>query len=224
MIPNTPTSGSTGRAWSSCSRPSQASATVVGIDNDPGMVQIARQNYPLLQFEVADGADFHFTEPFDAVFSSAVLHWIRQPERVAACIWEALRPGGRFVAEFGGKGNIQHIVTATYHALRAVGIASPEDLNPWYYPSLGEYATLLERQGFRVTFAVHFDRPTPIEGGEAGMRNWLEMFCKDFLAPLTPDQREAAICYAEDELRPKIYHDGTWVADYKRLRIVAVKE
>ena len=200
----------------------RSGATIVGLDSSAEMIHLARQHYPSLQFMVADGADFQVDEPFDAVFSNAALHWMRRPADVVRCVWDALQPGGRFVAEMGGQGNIQTIVEALTHALARVGLdASP--LNPWYFPSLAEYAGLLERQGFEVTFAWLFDRPTPIDGGEAGMQQWLAVFCKDFLAAV-PDAHRAAVARAiEDRLRPRLFRDGVWVADYRRLRISAAK-
>ncbi|MCW5849050.1 MAG: methyltransferase domain-containing protein [Anaerolineae bacterium] len=200
----------------------QSGATLVGLDSSPEMIQLARQHYPGLQFVVADAADFQVDEPFDAVFSNAALHWMRRPADVIRCVWNALKPGRRFVAEMGGQGNIQTIVEAVTEAMAQVGLdAAP--LNPWYFPSLAEYAGLLERQGFEVSFAWLFDRPTLIDGGEAGMQQWLAVFCKDFLAAVPEAQREAVVRAMEDRLRPRLFRDGAWVADYRRLRIVAVK-
>ena len=158
-------------------------AIAIGIDKAPTMIEQARKNYPDLRFEVADAANFHLREPFDAVFSNATLHWIKEPERVIICIWQALKPSGRFVAEFGGKGNIRAIVTAIGNALEANDLSSLSALftDPWYFPSIGEYTTLLEKQGFLVTYATLFERPTPLEEGEKGIRNWLEMFANSFL-------------------------------------------
>ncbi len=196
-------------------------AQVMGMDKAESMVEQARQNYPDLQFLVADATDFTFDEPFDAVFSNAVLHWIPAAEDVVACVWRALKPGGRFVAEFGGKTNIRAIETAVYAALQTLG--HPElRLPPYYFPSIGEYAALLEKQGFRVTLAAHFDRPTAVDGQD-GIQSWLEMYLNNIVSAL-PE----AICVrffrqVEDRLRPTQYRNGTWYVDYVRLRIVAVK-
>ncbi len=195
-----------------------AGAEVVGIDSSAAMVEQARRSYPDLRFEVADARDFSFAEPFDAVFSNAVLHWITEPERVVACVRRALRPSGRFVAEFGGGGNVKAIIAALDTAARRLGVGSFPC--PWYYPSLGEYAALLERNGFEVTFAVLFDRPTPLEG-EQGLRDWVRMFAADFVAGLAPERREDLLRLVEEEARPSLYQDGKWVADYRRLRVVA---
>lgn len=193
-------------------------ANVVGIDNSAEMIAKARQNYPLLQFEIANAQSFQFDQPFDAVFSNAVLHWIKAPDAVISCVRQALKPGGRFVAEFGGKGNVEAIVTALSHVLN-----QPDSIvNPWYFPSIGDYATRLEQRGFDVTVAVLFDRPTPLSG-EAGIANWLQMFAGSLLAGVPLEERSAVIQAVEDQLRPTLYRDGGWFADYRRLRLVAFK-
>lgn len=199
-------------------------AEVIGIDSDVAMIAQARENYPDLQFEVADGVHFDFAEPFDAVFSNASLHWIKEAGRVVACIWRALKPGGRFVAEFGGRGNVKAIVGAIYNAIEALGYPSKREFNPWYLPSVGEYATLLERQGFGVNYAAFFDRPTPLEGGDGGIHNWIDMFAGDFLIGIPVGKRTDVIQSVENQLRPNLYRDGTWFADYRRIRVFAVKE
>ncbi len=201
----------------------QTGAKVQGIDSSPAMIKTALQNYPHLDFRVADAANFQADRLFDAVFSNAVLHWIKQPDAAIYCIRESLKVEGRFVAEFGGKGNVQAIFTAICMALRELGHPSPESLSPWYYPSIGEYATRLEKQGFDVTNAVLFDRPTPLEGGDTGMANWLEMFANEFLSALSDIERIQVIQSVEKQLQPMLYRDGTWFADYRRIRVVAVK-
>lgn len=174
----------------------RSGAIVTGIDSSPEMIGQARRNYPKLDFRLADARSFHTEHPYDAAFSNAVLHWIQPADQVAAAIHAALKPGGRFVAEFGGKGNVQSIIEAA-------------GSNPWYYPGIAEYATLLEQHGFEVISAVLFPRPTPLPG-EHGLRDWLTMFLP-----------EVDIARMESELRPKLYRDGVWTIDYRRLRIVA---
>jgi trans-aconitate 2-methyltransferase len=198
-------------------------AETVGIDYSSDMIEQARKNYPGLTFEIGDGTDFHFDEPFDAVFSNAAIHWMKDPEAVARCVWQALKPGGRFVAEFGGRGNLKSIQTTLLDSVRKA--VAPEQPSPSYkyYPSIGEFASLLEKQGFRVTYATHFDRPTALEEGEDGLRNWLATFSDNLLSTVPEEKRDQVICEIEDRLRPELYRDGTWFADYKRIRIVAVK-
>jgi trans-aconitate methyltransferase len=188
-------------------------ATVVGLDSAPAMVAQARMNYPALKFMLADASDFTIPKPVDAVFSNAALHWVTKAEAAAACIHRALKPGGRFVAEFGGKTNVAAI-------LGAVRAEVPGAVSPWYYPSLGEYSTLLESHGFRVTHAFHFDRPTPLEG-ERGMHDWLEMFGTRLLEGVPAGERKALCDRIVERLRPQLFRDGVWFADYVRLRIAA---
>jgi len=202
----------------------QSGAFVHGIDSSLSMISTARSNYPQLDFAVANARNFQVNEPLDAVFSNAVLHWIKEPDAVINCVAKALKPGGRFVAEFGGKGNVGAIVRALLSVLSEIGCEEPQALNPWYFPSIGEYAGLLEKQGFDVGYAVLFDRPTPLEGGSAGMANWIKMFAGGFLSGLSDDVRSHVIRTVEEHLRSVLYRDGNWNADYRRIRIVAVKK
>jgi len=196
----------------------ESGAHVVGLDNSPVMLEEARKNYSSLEFVLGDAANFRLPDAFDAVFSNAALHWVKNAAGAAESIARALRPGGRFVAEFGGKGNIRSIQAA----LRAVFGPSADDRSPWYYPSVGEYAPLLEQQGLEVRQANLFDRPTQLEGPN-GMEDWLRMFCGTYLRDLSAERAAEAIRELANHLRPTLYRDGVWTVDYRRLRIVAVK-
>lgn len=196
-------------------------AEVIGLDRAPTMIAQARKNYPHLSFVIADGASFSFAEPFDAVFSNAALHWMRPPTQVVACIRRALKSGGRLVAEFGGKGNIQTIRNGVQRVLTLAGYPLPA-ASPWYFPSIGEYSSLLEAHGFTVTYAALFDRPTALAAGAEGLRNWLAMFAHDLLADIPAEQHSALIQQIEQQLQPTLSRNGTWFADYKRLRVVAL--
>jgi trans-aconitate 2-methyltransferase len=157
------------------------------------------------------------------VFSHAVLHWIKQPDAVINCVEQALKPGGRFVAEFRGKGNVGAIVRALLSVLSEIGCEEPEAVNPWYCPSIGEYAGLLENQGFDVRYALLFDDPIRLECGSAGMVSWIEKFADEFLSGLSDDVRSQVINAVAERLRPTLYRDGNWIADYRSIRVVAVK-
>lgn len=199
----------------------EAGATVLGVDSSPEMIAEARRTHPSLPFEVADARALDFAGAFDAVFSNAVLHWVKDAGAVAVGVARALKPAGRFVAEFGGKGNVRRIGAALATGLTAVG-AEPIE-SPWYYPSIAEYAGVLERAGLEVTFAILFDRPTPLEGGETGLRTWVEMFCGFYLARVPAERREEYLRHVEAETRPALFRDGGWTADYRRLRVIAVR-
>jgi trans-aconitate methyltransferase len=201
-------------------RIAEAGAHVVGVDRSPEMIRQAKQRYPALRFEVMDAREIALDGIFDAVFSNATLHWIREPERVVAGIRKSLCPGGRFVAEFGGKGNTGELLSAVRRAWLKSGLAGTAP-DPWYYPSLAQYAGLLEQHGFEVTHATLVDRPTPLGDGERGLPNWLKMFGGAFLEGLPEATRERLVEEIERASRPKLFRDGHWVVDYRRLRVVA---
>jgi trans-aconitate methyltransferase len=193
-----------------------AGAQVVGLDSSPDMLADARKNFPGLTFVLADAASFDFPQPFDAVFSNAVLHWVKDADGAVSSIARALGPGGRFVAEFGGKGNIASVQAA----LRSVLGPIADEQSPWYYPSIGEYAPILERHGFEVQNASLFDRPTQLDG-ENGLDQWLRMFTQTYLRQFSPQEADQLVHQLVEQLRPALYRDGAWSVDYRRLRIVA---
>ena len=197
-------------------------ALLLGIDQSPEMIRQAREKFPDLRFEVMDARDISLRETFDAVFSNATLHWIREPERVIRGIVKVLRPGGRFVAEFGGKGNVAGLMAAAGSAWQKLRPGTPFD-SPWFYPSVAEYAGLLEQHGLEVTSALLFDRPTALEDGERGLRTWLEMFGSAMTGKLPKEERERLVEEIERQARGKLFKDGQWVLDYRRLRIMARK-
>ena len=199
----------------------QRGAQVLGIDRSPEMIEQARRNAPGLRFEVDDATTFTVDAPFDAVFSNATLHWVKPPEAAVARVWAALRPGGRFVAEFGGRRNVERIAAAVRHALAEVAGVQFDRVNPWYFPSVAEYATVLEAQGFEVTFMALFERPTPMEAGGEGLRNWVRMFGASLLPHVDSTRHDAFLAAVEDHARPTLFRDGTWTADYVRLRVAA---
>lgn len=199
-----------------------AGAHVIGIDRSAEMIRRARMAHPSLQFEVADACELSFAPPFDAIFSNATLHWITEPQRAVAAISSVLRPGGRFVAEFGGKGNIAALMEAFHRSWNNLNLPEPFP-NPWYYPSLGEYAGLLERHGLEVTFGALFERPTTLEDGERGLSNWLDMFGGTIAEKAPSSLQEKLKQEVEREARRDLFRDGHWVMDYRRLRIAARK-
>lgn len=203
---------------------SQHCAKVVGIDNAASMIEAARQSYPEIEFVVADAQNFSFEIPFDAVFSNAALHWLHNPKAAIDCVWNVLKPGGRFVAEMGGYGNVQTILSSIVQAAAKCGVNAAFSELANYFPKLSQYTTLLEERGMRVMQAFHFDRPTPLEEGDAGLRNWIKMFRRQVLDGMSADKQEQFLTCVEDIARPDLFHDGRWFADYRRLRFYAVKE
>lgn len=205
-------------------RIAERAAGAVGVDSDPAMLAEARGEYPDLPVVRADARRLPFEAAFDAAFSNAALHWIPGADAPAAArsIARALVPGGRLVAELGGAGNVAGVVGAVEGAVREAG--HDPGPNPWYFPTVGEYASVLERAGFEVRRARLFDRPTPLDG-EDGLRDWVAMFGESLLAPVPDDERAAVLDGVEERARAAgLYRDGEWVADYRRLRVVAIRE
>jgi trans-aconitate methyltransferase len=196
-------------------------ADVLGVDASPEMIGQARQNYPRLRFSLQDAVSMTFNGEFDAVFSNAALHWILDSAGAADSMARALRIGGRLVLEMGGRGNIRQIHAAVESAFQEHSSAPlPAPRN--HFPSLGEYTSILEAHGFEVRNAVLFDRPTPLEG-ERGMEEWIKQFCAFYLDELPVHLRQSAVNRAVEQLRPCLYRDGQWIADYRRLRVSAIK-
>jgi trans-aconitate methyltransferase len=195
-------------------------AEVTGIDISPEMIARARAAHPSIRFEVADARKLNYMNDFDAVFSNATLHWITDPEPAVISLSDTLRRGGRLVAEFGGKGNVAGLVSAFRHAWQNLKLAEPLP-TPWYYPSIAEYSTLLEKHYLEVTYAGLFDRPTPLEDGDRGLRHWLAMFAGPILGEVPENLREKLKNEIESEARYTLFQVDHWVMDYRRLRIVA---
>jgi trans-aconitate methyltransferase len=187
----------------------EAGAAVMGIDRSPEMIAQARANFPAIDFRLGEAADFAVAEPVDAVFSNAVLHWVRDARAAADCVARALNTGGRFVLEMGGRGNTQTLLDMVAEVAGPVAI-------PWYFPSVGEYAMVLESAGFEVRTATLFDRPTEV-AGENGLEDWLVMFGSGL--GLSAEQRGEVA----RRLRGRMYREGSWILDYRRLRVVAIR-
>lgn len=193
-------------------RIAESGAAVEGVDAAESMVAAARARG--IEARVLDAARLDGREEFDAVFTNAVLHWILDIAPVARAVFGALRPGGRFVGEFGGHGNVAAIRTA-------VAAVVPDAPVIWYYPTAGEFSAVLQDAGFTEIEARLFPRPTPLP---AGMANWLETFAQPLFAGVPEAERFARKEQALALLRPILCdRDGRWHADYVRLRFRAYK-
>jgi trans-aconitate methyltransferase len=189
---------------------------VVGIDSSAEMIKAAKSRG--LDAHVMDGRSLPFGNEFDAVFSNAALHWMREAEQVVAGVWRALKPGGRFVGEFGGYGNVASIVTALESALSVRGVTGP---NIWYFPRPEEYRKLLEARGFEVRAIDLIPRPTLLPGDVGG---WLETFAQPYTAVLPEDERQGFVAEVIETLRNVLCDtNGDWKADYVRLRFSSTK-
>ena len=190
---------------------------VVGTDASFAQARAARDRG--LSIVVVDGHNLCFKPQFDAVFTNAALHWMERPEKVVQGVWLSLKTGGRFVGEFGGKGNVETVRLALHQALRRRGI-DPRGVDPWYFPSPEDFSSLLVNSSFMVRYLEIIDRPTRLPGE---LLDWLKIFAQPFTNAVRSDQRQGfldEVCQRSDTLRDL---EGRWSVDYVRLRFAAAK-
>jgi trans-aconitate methyltransferase len=192
--------------------------TVYGCDASLAQLQAARQRG--IQILLMDGQQLGLKRRFDAVFTNAALHWMKQADKVVEGVANALKPSGRFVGECGGKGNVETIRQALHRALRKRSI-DPSSVDPWYYAAPKEYTELLQRYGFTVNYIDLIPRPTQLPGDILG---WLEVFAQPFSKAIVESERPQFLTEVRHDLEPTLHKaDGSWYADYVRLRFKAMR-
>jgi SAM-dependent methyltransferase len=194
----------------------QAGADVLGLDASAELLEAAGARG--LSVLKGDAECLAFDGEFDAVFSNAVLHWVKDHASMLRGVHRALKPGGRFVGEFGGHGNMAAVCTALSAAARRRGI---ELVFPWVFPTVDEFARALSAHGFVSRSVELIARPTPLP---SGMAAWLHTFAGSILAQF-PDEPSAPLV---EELLASLRFSleaasGQWSADYVRLRFAAVR-
>lgn len=194
---------------------------VTGIDASGDMVSLAKAEYPELTFLQGDALSFQLPEPADAIFSNAVFHWIDagKQEAMIANIAGQLRAGGELVCEFGGQGCAEAVHSTLEQCFRKRGLVYPRT---FYFPTIGQYAPLLERHGLRVETALLFDRPTPQRPGQS-VTDWINMFVTKPFEGMDGAAKAEILSEAERTLQDQLFIGGTWYIDYVRIRIRARK-
>ena len=194
---------------------------VRGMDASPELINLARTTYPDLDFDEGDATDFHLQNKVDVIFSNAVFHWIDRDKQplLIHCIADSLVENGELVCEFGGYGNNARIHYALQTEFAKNGLSYRM---PFYFPTIGEYAPLLEQEGLQVRFATLFDRMTELKG-EDGLADWIKMFVKTPFTGMDSSLKDHIIHKTVQSLKQTLYQEGKWYADYVRLRIRAVK-
>jgi len=191
---------------------------VVGLDSSREFCVAARR----LGINVVElsASDMTFAGEFDAVFSNAALHWMKDAGRVVENVARALRPGGRFVAEMGGHRCVENVRIALIDELNRRGYDGPS-ASPWYFPSPDDYSVHLRNAGFAIPYIELIPRPTQLPD----MMGWLQTFAQSFTALLPASEREEYLDCVQTRLRPKLCDEaGNWTADYTRLRFRALLE
>jgi 2-isopropylmalate synthase len=192
-------------------------AKVIAVDMSAEMIDVSKSRG--IESYVGTVTDLPYDNMFDAVFSNAMLHWVKDARGAVKNMAKSLKVGGRFICEFGGEGNAYHLVSAMEEVFANHSEFGVFD-NPWYFPSVAEYRALLESEGFRVEYIEIIPRPTHMDD----IANWLDIFANGVTSHLTQEQFEVFKKETTEILRRKIYSDEEgWMLDYKRLRVKAIK-
>lgn len=202
---------------------SELAKEIIGIDKSEEMITDAKSKFPNIKFQVGDASNFHFNKKFDSIFSNATLHWVKNYKSSIKCMYKNLKPTGKIVVEFGGKGNVQTIVKQLRKSLQSRNYIKQSESDLWYFPSIGEYTTELELAGFRVLFAEHYDRSTELADKNTGIKDWISMFAENFFIGVTQSHIEEIKNEVQNNVKEKCLINGKWFADYKRIRVVATK-
>lgn len=193
---------------------------VLGIDSSETMIQEAKNSYPNLDFAVADALAIAYKCEWDIVFSNAVFHWISNHDLLLQKIYQALKPNGKLICEFGAYGNIAAIENGFKYALQAIGVQYVSKFN---FPTADDFAHLLTENGFVIEQIDAYARPTPLKNGEQGLNDWAAQFFQSDLASLSAAQQRQVLAAMSSGLKSELWHGTCWVADYQRLRAVATK-
>ncbi len=192
---------------------------VLGIDDSDAMLSLARQEYPALTFRKGNAVRFTLERKADAIFSNAVLHWIDAEDQQPMLdnLFEQIVPGGELVCEMGGYGCAERVHSTLEQCFAGRGLVYRRT---FYFPTIGQYAPMLERAGFQVNYAILFDRPT-VQNGADGLADWIRMFNMEPFRGIDASTQDAIIREAAERLRDKLWQDGHWIVDYVRLRFRA---
>ncbi|OJG27383.1 hypothetical protein RU98_GL002472 [Enterococcus caccae] len=194
---------------------------VTGIDQSVNMINQAKESYPDLMFlqeDILNPSDQ--IGLYDVAFSNAVFHWISDQDLLVKNISEHLKQNGQLICEFGAVGNVQAIREVFGRELNALGFPFVE---PFCFTSVEDYRVLLEKNHFEVVEILEYERPTPLKGSESGLKEWMEQFYAVELGELSDGQKEKLLANMERDLKPKLWKEDHWEADYRRLRIRACK-
>lgn len=194
---------------------------VLGVDASEDMLALAKAEYPDLKFISGNALSFTLEQKADVIFSNAVFHWIdaEKQEEMLENIANQLAPGGELVCEFGGYGCAEAVHSTLEKCFAARGLHYPRT---FYFPTIGEYAPLLEKHGLRVEYATLFDRPT-VQQTENGLTDWIDMFVTKPFEGMEPALKAEILSETESALRDRLFIGGKWVIDYVRIRFRARK-
>lgn len=200
---------------------SALASQVTGIDSSPDMISKAKEQFAHIPFKVCDALKLPFMQEFDVVFSNAVFHWIANHDLLLKNIRQALRPHGCLVCEFGAKDNIATIENAFIQATKKLGISYKTKFN---FTTTEKFSALLEKNGFIIDTIHDYDRPTPLSNGQEGLRNWIKQFFASELAGIPENLHDDIFRNIEKRTENTLWNGSEWVADYRRLKVIAHKQ
>ncbi|MFS3930297.1 class I SAM-dependent methyltransferase [Priestia flexa] len=201
---------------------SSLGVNITGIDSSENMVEQSQHHYPHLQFMHVNALDLDYEDQFDAVFSKNTLHLIHPPSVVIKNIYRALRLQGRFVTEFNGKNHLYPVFNEVMRQLAVFNIISSDFSLPFYFPSIGEYTSLLEQHEFHVQSAIYFTHPLVLQH-EDGLRNWLDTHASSLFKNITAETKQIIFNRVEDRLQETFFKHDEWYLPAASIRVQAVK-
>lgn len=221
----------------------KSAGRVLGVDASQSFINSAKDKHGSLSncsFVLNDSTQLQscaeaVTGQWDKAFSNAAMHWIlREPSTRAAFfenVHKALRPGGKFVFEMGGKGNVAEIHTASTAALLHAGVPleRAREASPWFFPSTTWMSAALEAAGFEVETCETEYRPSLLtadkQDGSGGILGWARLMCAQFLEAAPEEKRDQVLREICDVIETVITReeDGSRYLGYVRLRAVAKK-
>ncbi len=192
--------------------------TVVGVDSSESMIEMAQKQYTDIKFIICDALKLPFNKQFDVVFSNAVFHWIADHNALLNQVHKVLKPNGLLICEFGANGNIATIENAFMKVCRDSGY----EYNPKFnFPTSEQFADLLKKNSFSIDKIYDYDRPTPLKDNEEGLANWIRQFFASDLEFMSEKSQAEIIKKVEDLTRGSLWNGSKWIADYRRLRVIA---
>lgn len=193
-------------------------AYVLGIDGSSEMIERAQKQYPSIDFEVMDALELPYSREWDIVFSNAVFHWIPNHDLLLNKIHHALKPSGKLICEFGACGNIKTIEQGFSDALQELGYAYHSKFN---FPTVEQFGALLTKNDFVIEKIYDYDRPTRLQDGEQGLNNWARQFFQDELKMFSNKEQENILGKLQSRAKNTLWNGEEWIANYRRLRVLA---
>lgn len=191
---------------------------VIGVDSSQNMIDRAKENFGNIEFITCDALALPFEKEFDVVFSNAVFHWINDHNILLHNIFKALKQNGLLVCEFGADGNIATIENAFAKVYTDFGYEYTPKFN---FPTMNAFGKLLETNKFIINKIYDYDRPTKLKDNEKGLNHWIKQFFEAELSSI-PENIQAEIFEKVEELtKDTLWNGKEWVADYRRLRVIA---